>query len=125
MSIAYKSYCWVMGTTSFRTAQMNRKIEEQIRLLGEFRSIPGNDEAEWKPPLQIAYYRFMQDKGFLQGDAGRPAKDAREKTSGLVELGLVDDQRRLTAVGKELLEIASRWATESSGIPYVQAGFTR
>ena len=108
MSIAYKSYCWVMGTTSFRTAQMNRKIEEQIRLLGEFRSIPGNDEAEWKPPLQIAYYRFMQDKGFLQGDAGRPAKDAREKTSGLVELGLVDDQRRLTAVGKELLEIASR-----------------
>ena len=35
-SIPYKSYCWVVGTTSFRTAKLNLKIEEQLLLLDEF-----------------------------------------------------------------------------------------
>ena len=105
MAISYKSYCWVMGTTSFRTAQLNRKIEEQIRILHEFRSLPGHMKAQWDNGLQAAYYDFMKSKGFVNGDAARPDKDAREKTSGLVELGLVDEERKITFAGKRLLAI--------------------
>ena len=36
MAISYKSYCWVVGTTSFRTNQLNRKIELQLGYLDEF-----------------------------------------------------------------------------------------
>ena len=32
---AYKSYCWSLGTTSFRMVEFNRKIEEQLKLLVE------------------------------------------------------------------------------------------
>lgn len=40
------------------------------------------------------------------GNAPRKAKDARQKTSGMRDIGLIDDNRRLTAVGRRLLEIA-------------------
>ena len=106
MAIAFRSYCWVMGTTSFRTAQLNRKIEEQIRILQEFRQQPEYGTAVWDSCLQKKYYDFMKKKGFLKGDAKRPDKDAREKTSGLVELGLVDEGRNITDTGVKLLEIA-------------------
>ena len=42
----------------------------------------------------------------MKGDAPRPEKDAREKTSGLRDIGLLDDERNLTAAGKALLRIA-------------------
>ena len=35
----------------------------------------------------------------------KKAKTARQKTSGLVDIGLINDDRRLTSVGKKLLEI--------------------
>ena len=48
-----------------------------------------------------------KQSGFLkEGDAPRKAKDARQKTSGMRDIGLIDDNRRLTAVGNKLLEIA-------------------
>ena len=36
ISIPYQSFCWVIGTTSFRTAKLNLKIEKQLLLLDEF-----------------------------------------------------------------------------------------
>ena len=36
-NIPYKSFCWVLGTTSFRTAQLNLRIEEQLILLDAFK----------------------------------------------------------------------------------------
>ena len=107
MAISYRSYCWVMGTTSFRTAQLNRKIEEQISILNEFRKIPECQTAKWNNDLQGKYYKYMKAKGFIKGKAARPDKDAREKTSGLVELGFINENRVITPVGKRLLEIAS------------------
>ena len=44
----------------------------------------------------------------MKGEAHNPEKDAREKTSGLRDLGLIDDERRLTAVGEKLVEISTR-----------------
>ena len=44
---AYKSYCWSLGTTSFRMVEFNRKIEQQLGLLKEFWDIPRNSNKTW------------------------------------------------------------------------------
>lgn len=108
MPLTYKSFCWCLGTTSFRTKNFNRTIEEQLGLLNEFWSKPDNAEVGWRNNnnIQMEYYLFMQDKGFVEGDADNKPKDAREKTSGLVDVGLIDDNRRLTDVGQALLAIS-------------------
>lgn len=107
-ALAYQSYCWSMGTTSFRMTEMNRKIEQQLAYLDEFWSRPGMKGASWggSNAIQKEYYGLLKEKGFVSGDAPRPDKDAREKTSGIVELGLVDDERRLTAAGRDVLAIS-------------------
>lgn len=118
MSISYRSYCWVVGTTSFRTNQLNRKIELQLQYLDEFWSSSKYSGQTWSDnnPLQTAYYRLLKQKAFVSGDAARPDKDARQKTSGLVELGLVDDERRLTSAGRRVLSISKEgdFAPDSS-----------
>lgn len=105
--IAYKSFCWSLGTTSFRTKNFNLKIEYQLKLLDEFWNLSENMDASWtnNNDIQEKYYLFMQQKGFVKGDAPRKAKDAREKTSGLVSIGLIDKNRRLTNAGRTLLNI--------------------
>ncbi len=97
-----------MGTTSFRTKEMNRDIECQLEYLDEFWKSPDNTSELWESneSLQIRYYKTLKGKGFILGDAGNPAKDARQKTSGLVELGLLDSERRLTDAGRKILEIS-------------------
>ena len=106
---AYKSYCWSLGTTSFRMVEFNRKIERQLELIREFWAKPAFADQQWSEnePVQIAYYEFLKENGFIEGEAQRKAKDAREKTSGLVDLGLLDDERRLTEAGNALLQIAT------------------
>ena len=107
-SISYKSFCWVIGTTSFRTAKLNLKIEEQLLLLEEFYKTVSNKSAwNWNNALQEEYYDFMKERGFLYGDARRKDKDAREKTSGLVDIGLITEDRLITEAGRELLKITS------------------
>lgn len=107
-NIPYKSYCWCLGTTSFRTKQFNQKIELQLKLLKEFFDLPENQDKLWQgnKNLQIKYYNFLKEKDFLTGNETRKDKFAREKTSGLCELGLIDENRRLTEVGEELLQIS-------------------
>lgn len=107
--MAYKSYCWKLGTTSFRMVEFNKKIERQLELLNEFWSLPGNSTENWSSnsALQERYYYFMKEQKFIEDkDAPRKDKDAREKTSGLVDLGLLDDERHLTEAGHALLTIS-------------------
>lgn len=106
--IPYKSFCWALGTTSFRTKDFNKTIEEQLALLDEFWSLPENQEASWSGDnnTQTRYYDFMKEKEFVVGSANNKPKDAREKTSGLVDIGIIDDNRKLTAAGAKLLEIS-------------------
>lgn len=106
--IVYKSYCWCFGTTSFRTKNFNRKIEEQLLLLKNFFDLPQHKNQTWENnnELQEEYYLYMQENGFVYGDAQRKDKDARQKTSGLVDLGLIDNNRRLTNAGQSLLSIS-------------------
>lgn len=106
--IPYKSFCWCLGTTSFRTKNFNKTIEEQLILLDEFWQLKENKYEEWhsNTSLQSRYYDFMKKKEFVKGNAKNKAKDSREKTSGLVDIGLIDNNRRITEAGKSLLKIS-------------------
>lgn len=108
MKIPYKSFCWSLGTTSFRTKNFNETIEKQLTLLNEFWDLPENQNANWSgnKELQLRYYDFMQEKEFVEGNAGNKSKDAREKTSGLVDIGLIDNNRRITNAGLALLNVS-------------------
>lgn len=108
--ISFKSYCWSIGTTSYRTDKFNMSIELQMKLLKEFRELPENVGVLWtgNNEFQAEYYEFLRTKDFVKGDAPRPDKDAREKTSGLRDIGLLDDERNVTAAGRALIEIAER-----------------
>ena len=104
---SYKSFCWSLGTTSFRTENFNKTIEEQLALLNEFWSLEDNRNEDWEANniLQARYYDFMKAKEFVVGNANNKPKDAREKTSGLVDIGLITPNRRLTEAGLALLNI--------------------
>ena len=106
--IGFKSYCWAIGTTSYRTDKFNMSIELQMKLLKEFWELPANKGRVWtgNNDLQAEYYEFLKNKEFVKGEAPRPDKDAREKTSGLRDIGLLDDERNITAAGEALIEIA-------------------
>lgn len=108
ISIPYQSFCWVVGTTSFRMAKLNLKIEEQLLLLDEFyKKVVKESKWNWNNELQEKYYDFMKDKAFVTGEAKRKDKDAREKTSGLVDIGLITNDRLITEAGRELLKLTS------------------
>ena len=99
--ISYQSFCWVVGTTSFRTAKLNLKIEEQLLLLDEFYDeVIKKSTWNWSNELQEKYYDFMKGRSFLTGNAERKDKDAREKTSGLVDIGLITEDRLITEAGR-------------------------
>jgi hypothetical protein len=109
MNIPYKSFCWSLGTTSFRTKNFNKTIEEQLTLLSEFWTLPENQTKSWSDnDLQSRYYDFMWQKGFIKGNADNKAKDAREKTSGLADIGLIYDNRKLSEAGEALLKISQQ-----------------
>ena len=116
-SIPYRSFCWVIGTTSFRTAKLNLKIEEQLSLLDEFyNEVTKESNWNWNDELQEKYYDFMKSKDFLTGAAKRKDKDAREKTSGLVDIGLITEARLITEAGRKLLKITSSGDFEADNV---------
>ncbi|MDO5037724.1 MAG: AlwI family type II restriction endonuclease [Tissierellia bacterium] len=116
-SIPYQSFCWVIGTTSFRTAKLNLKIEAQLLLLDEFyKKVIKGSSWNWNKELQEKYYDFMKERNFVTGEAKRKDKDAREKTSGLVNIGLITEARLITEAGKELLKITNDGNFEADNV---------
>lgn len=110
---SYQSYNWSLGTTSFRMADFHRKVEEQLIILDEFWNIPENKNVKWEnnPDIQKKYYKYAFDRGFITGNLENSneaamAKTARQKTSGLVDIGLINSNRRITDAGKKLLAMA-------------------
>ncbi len=96
------------ATTSYRTDNFNLSIEKQLLLLKQFRSLEENKHKKWEnnTAFQTDYYNFLKENDFIRGSAARPDKDAREKTSGLRDIGLLDDERNITEAGLALLAIA-------------------
>ena len=112
VNIPYKSYAWSLGTTSFRTKNFNLTIERQLGLLSEFWDNSKFKNSVWCD-AQADYYDFMLERNFvkelsLKGTktVEQKEKDSRETTSGLVDIGLIYDDRRLSEAGKYLLEIS-------------------
>ena len=105
----FKSYCWNLGTTSFRTENFNRTIELQLDLLDRFWKLPQNRNGNWsEKKIQESYYDFLKENSFIKGDAVRKDKDAREKVSGLYEIGLINKDRKLTNAGIKALRISQK-----------------
>ena len=104
--MAFKSYSWSIGTTSFRTSQLNYKIERQLQLLKKFWT--ANPDLNWNNETQDKYYNYLKENNFLYGDAKIPDKDAREKTSSLVDIGLLTNDRKLTEVGANIEKLLYR-----------------
>lgn len=105
--ISFKGYCWAVGTTSYRTDRFNLNIERQLAMMSRFRAMPENRGVSWSSnsAFQAAYYRFMKSEAFVKGEAPRPDKDARQKTSGLKDIGLMDEERHVTEAGRALLAV--------------------
>lgn len=79
-------------------------------MMSRFRELPENRGISWtsNSAFQAAYYNYLKADGFVKGDAPRPDKDARQKTSGLKDIGLMDEERNVTAAGRALLAISKR-----------------
>lgn len=116
-TLSYSSFFWSLGTTSFRTKEFNCSIEKQLACLDEFWKKPENSNQGWekkyKGPgqkdiydIKNRYYDFMRERGLTVGDDAIKYKAAREKTSGLVDLGLINENHRLTEVGRKILTIS-------------------
>ncbi len=116
-TLSYSSFFWSLGTTSFRTKEFNYSIEKQLACLDDFWKIPENSNQGWEKKcmapgqkdiydIKNRYYDFMRERGLTVGDDAIKYKAAREKTSGLVDLGLINENHRLTEVGRRILEIS-------------------
>ena len=128
-TLAYTSFFWSIGTTSFRTKHFNYSIEKLLDLLDRFWKIPeysnigwdenhntgtcrnNGDELNEDGSLSIygiknRFYDFVRENSLVTGDDDVKYKAAREITSGLVDMGLINDNRRLTEVGHALLKIS-------------------
>ena len=116
-ALAYSSFFWSLGTTSFRTKEFNYSIEKQLACLDDFWKISENSNQGWEKKymapeqkdiydIKNRYYDFMRERGLTIGDDAIKYKAAREKTSGLVDLGLINENHRLTAVGRHILAIS-------------------
>ena len=115
--IPYSSFVWKFGTTSFRTREFNRMTEWQLQLLDDFWEKPENKNQGWEKKymapgqkdiyeIKNRYYDWLVKNGFTKGDDKVKYKAAREKTSGLYDMGLINENHRLTDVGRELLELS-------------------
>ena len=106
--IKFQSYCWSLGTTSFRVKDLNFKIERQLQILKELWNENQNVRWNGNNSIQEEYYNKMLQKNFITGEANNKPKDARQKTSGLVQIGVIDDNRHITEIGEKIIDIVDR-----------------
>lgn len=117
--IPYASFLWKLGTTSFRTKEFNRKTEWQLKLLDKFWKNPKYKKYGWEKKymfkgqediywIKCRYYDWLVENSFMDGGEpeNRKFKTAREKTSGLYDMGLINENHRLTSVGQNLLDLS-------------------
>lgn len=114
--IKFQSYCWSLGTTSFRVKDLNFKIERQLQILKELWNENQNVRWNGNNSIQEEYYNKMLQKNFITGEANNKPKDARQKTSGLVQIGVIDDNRHITEIGEKIIDIVEQENFKSDNI---------
>lgn len=94
--IGFRSYCWSIGTTSYRTDKFNMNIELQLALLREFRALSENQDREWSGnnDFQKEYYGFLKSRGFY----GKQVEKMVDVRASLTDM--LRDDFRLTSVKK-------------------------
>ena len=114
--IKFQSYCWSLGTTSFRVKDLNFKIEKQLQILKALWNENQNVRWNGNNSIQEEYYNKMLQKNFITGEANNKPKDARQKTSGLVQIGVIDDNRHITEIGEKIIDIVEQENFKSDNI---------
>ncbi|PHQ64616.1 MAG: hypothetical protein COB99_08780, partial [Sulfurimonas sp.] len=100
--IIFQSYSWSYGTTSFRVSELKYKIERQlIRLKELWDEYPTSTWIE----IQDIYFDILVEEGLSKSTSKNKAKDARQKTSSLKDLGLITEDRKITNIGETLYKI--------------------
>jgi hypothetical protein len=99
--IKFQTYSWVYGTTSFRVSELKYKIEKQLLLIEDLRNL--YPESDWKD-LQGVYFDLLVEAELSKDSAKEIEKDARQKTSSLKDLGLITEDRKITPIGKLILQ---------------------
>ncbi len=99
--IPFESYSWSFGTTSFRVKELKYYIEKQLFLLQKFNE--KYKELEWNNEAQEIYSELLTEEGLFE-IATMKEKNARVKTSSLVDLGLINEKRELTQVGNKIIK---------------------
>lgn len=118
--IPYQSFCWVLGTTTFRRADLNLVTEKQLIMLKGFRKqhLDAGEKWRWKGnnALQARFYDYSQLQSGSSGTAKLKDKDARQQTSPLHPLGLTTEDRIVTEAGDELVALAEDGDFRSSNV---------
>jgi len=99
--IEFQTYSWMYGTTSFRVSELKYKIEKQLFLIEDLRDL--YPESDWKD-LQGTYFNLLVGAELSKDSAIEIEKDARQKTSSLKDLGLITEDRKITQIGKLILQ---------------------
>jgi len=115
--IKFKTYSWVYGTTSFRVSELKYKIEKQLILLKELKD--KYPKKSWQE-LQLLYFEILVENGLAKPTSNNKEKDARQKTSSLKDLGLIDENRDLTNIGLKLYKLNKKKKFESKNIFYLR-----
>ena len=98
----FRTFCWSLGTTSFRVKDLAHKLYKQLIILKEIKA--KYSDKSWQD-LQGIFYDKMHEAGLATGKAKRREKDARQFTSSLVQLGLADEERTPTETGEKLIKV--------------------
>ncbi len=115
--IKFQTYSWGYGTTSFRVSELKYKIEKQLILLKELQD--KYPTKEWKE-LQFIYFEILVENDLAKSTSNNKEKDARQKTSSLKDLGLINEDRKLTNVGLELYQLNKKRDFKSQNIFYLR-----
>lgn len=114
MKLQKEQIIWNIGDTSFRRKNL---IEETYELLNVLYKFNKRDDFEWERDTQLDYYIAVKD--IITKDASKKRKKksddsnyidgimrrSRTYTSGLVKLGFCTEERIVTDVGHQFLEI--------------------
>lgn len=106
-----KRYCWNMGTTSYRVAKFNYKIEQMLLSLDEFWE---NNDEQWCDNTQEELIKHLNHSTASERKSAMNAKDARVITAGLKDIGLIDESRKVTGAGIEYLKILKKNTIEKN-----------
>ena len=105
--IKFQTYSWVIGTTSFRVSEIKYKIEKQLLILDDFQNSIVN--SSWQEQ-QEKYFYSLVDRNLAKEktDTKKREKEARQISSSLEYIGLINKDRILQKTAYELLEILNK-----------------